>query len=580
MRRHNHWFWICLILILIFAVLLRSRSFDWGLPSDSFHLTMEEDERIFMHMVSHMDLPRLDMNPNFHAHAPMVAYLWEIALTVSEAVGFSSHKIDDFHFAEDPHDYRNMILAGRAAMMVVAMIYLLLTALLFRKKLGDGPSLLATAFLAVAWEPVNHSHQIRHDLPSALLLLLVIRQAHYLMSKGRDRDYLLMGLWLGIGCSILYVPSLWLGGPLFLTAHLIFLHRSGKLKLRHVFGAPVWKTAAVTVGTFILLVPWVIIDFRNFMEVFVAIYLVPIVETDLWRVTRYTQGVGGALYVFTDMLPHAFGYGLTVLGVTALGYGWIKKRSDWLLFLIVITLQLVSISILTQKFTRHLIFIMGPFALIAARFLLVEMREKMRVRWNQRTADILVGAIAAVVLLISMAQTIIVSHYQDEQGIAERTSEYFREHIPGASIIAVVDHPAINMIPPLDSRHWPDNTPRYPVIDEIGYDIDSLRNSPAMYLADPRFFLRGLHNKYLNSDEFPKQRAFFEYLEHSGEWQRVVTFENNLEPFAWLFPWERLPLDMHRVNLIVDIYKRTGPAPLTMEEYKAKKEAEEAENDD
>lgn len=550
----SRFYWL-LAAIMVVAALIRLVGFDWGLPKDRFHSSMEEDEEIFLQMVRGMDISRLDMDPNFYMHAPMVAYLWELSLGVARVFNLADHKIDNETFAKNPRGYRRILLAGRAVSFLLGLAFVAFTAILFRRWVGPDASLLAAAFLAVFWEPVNHSHIVRHDLPLSLVLLFITAQGFYLANLGRRRDYLVMGALLGVALSVIHAGGVSLGGPLYVTAHLLWLHKSGKLQIRHLPSRRFFEGLGAAALVAVAMSPFLIYNLPDVISVYKEVLGSSARETDLWRVTRWTQGFGGGLYLIFYMIPLAFGFLFTPLALGALIYYWVKRRGKWLLLIIIPSLHLLLLMVLTQKFTRHLLFSSAPLALLAARFALYDFKEILRQKIGAK-ADGLIWAMCAVILFGSFLQTAAVLYLSEKMDIPEAVASWMEKSVEDGAVIATIDHPVHFLIPPLDPRFFPDSKPRYSILEEMDHNKENLKNSKAEYLIDPVFLIRGLHNKYLKERPFEQEKEFIRWLDSGEDFRKIKTFSNDPGWMGFVFNTAILPLDLHRVNLEVVVYKR------------------------
>lgn len=546
-------FTIILVLILVVGALLRLIGFAWGLPEDKYYTSLEEDEKYYLMTVGNVDLFKFDLDPNFYIHGPLVTYLWEITLSAARIFNLADHRIDEKRFSKEPQAFRHFVIIGRIQAWIVGMAFLLVVAIAFRRPLGADTALLATAFLAVAWEPVVHSHLVRHDLPTALFLTWMVAQGYRIIKPGRVYDYIVMGVLMAFATLTIYAVGIYLGGTTLLAAHLYKSGIENKLSARSLIDSRLLKAIAAAVLTFLLFAPYSIYKLPSFLSAFSIMNSGW--EIDIWRVTRLTKGPMGAIYLLAVVTPHALGYFFCIVGYAAIVYGWIKKRGQWILLLIIPTMQLISLSIITQKFSRHLIFLAGPLAVLTARFLLYDLKEYMQNR-SKRFANVIVTIIAFFIIAGSLGQTLVVTYLSDKKQIPEEVSAWFEKNVPPGSRIAVTEGVFFSLIPPLDSRHFPDNKARYKVVGSIEYDKAILQKSNADYFVEAHMILYGLHDKYLVEDCCEKQREMIRWLESGEIFKRVKTFKIDPGWLGFLYDVKWLPLDMHRVNPQVDVFER------------------------
>jgi len=546
-------FYKILILILLLGGVLRLVGFDWGLPKEKFHLSLEEDEKYYLMTVKDMDFARLDFDPNFYIHGPLVAYLWEATLSVARIMGLADHNLDEEYLAKNPAKYRKAMLIGRVQALFFGMAFILLIALVFRRGFGYDSALLAAAFVAVAWDPVHHSGVVRHDQPTGFFIMLMAARGYEILSRGRRRDYIVMALLMALATATVYPAGVLLGGCLFIAAHLGRLKSDEGFSLKNIFDRNFGWFAFCALVIFFLLVPFPIIRFKEFLD-FKSI-LNSGWEKDIWHVSRLSRGINGAWYLLVIVLPLSVGFGLALFGYLALLFGWIKKRKEWLILLIAPTAHLVSLIIITQKYTRHSLFIVGPFFILTARFLLYEGRELLEKQIG-RIARPLSLALVFVILLVSLGQTVSILILQAQRDIPMEVSNWFCENIPKGAVIATTVSPEVMLIPPLDKRHYPDLKDKYILRENIGRNKKRLRKSDAEYLVDPYYVLFGMHNKYLLEEEYEKERKYLDWLSSGKEFKLIKTFENDLGWFEKVFVYNYLPIDLYRINSKVLVFKR------------------------
>lgn len=541
-----------LILILIAGALLRIVSFDWGLPKDKFHVSIEEDEKYFLLAVRNMDISRLDLDPNFYIHGPFVPYLWEGTLSIARIFGLADHNLDEEYLAKNPAKYRKAILVGRVQALIVGLAFILMTALVFARRFGHDTALLAAAFLAFAWEPVHHSGVVRHDQPAALFIMLMVAQGYNIIKPGRRVDYIMMGVLVALTTATVYPAGIWLGGILFITAHLYRCKTEKTFSLKGVFNKNVAQFALSSIVIFFVLVPFPVIRFKEFLD-FTSV-LNSGWEADVWHVSRLTQGLKGAEYLLFRITPYALGFVFCIFAYIALVYGWVKRPRQWLLLLIVPTIHIISLAIITQKFTRHVVFLTGPLVVLTARFMLYDMKDFLE-KSTGKLARPLVIVLVSLVLVFTLAQTISVLVLQSRVDFPTEISNWFEQNIPEGTTIATTGSPVNMIIPPLDPRHFKDLKPKYNVVEDVGRNMNKLINSKAQYLVDPHFIIYGMHNKFLVEEKYSKERKYIHKLESGKNFVLIKTFENDLGWLKFLFKMETLPVDMYRVNLKVYVYK-------------------------
>ncbi len=156
-------------------------------------------------------------------------------------------------FFEDPTDF---YLAGRLAVVLLALATIVLLERVVSKRFGKIAGLSAAFFTAVAYFHVRDSHYLKHDVPAALLVTAFLWAADRAISRKKLASYLLAGVILGVAFATHYY--LIFLAPAFVLAHLA-------CRGREDFSRVVAAGAASTL-TFFLLSPFVILRFPTALE--------------------------------------------------------------------------------------------------------------------------------------------------------------------------------------------------------------------------------------------------------------------------------------------------------------------------
>ncbi len=124
---------------------------------------------------------------------------------------------------------------------------------LARRHYGRATALVAAGLLAVAYPHVRSSHFAKADQLAALFTLLGALYIFRIAETGRWRDYLLAGLFLGLGTGTKYTPIL-LAVPLY-VAHVAHWRRSEAPWWSKLAGARLWAAGGVLLLAFFVASP-------------------------------------------------------------------------------------------------------------------------------------------------------------------------------------------------------------------------------------------------------------------------------------------------------------------------------------
>ena len=156
-------------------------------------------------------------------------------------------------FFEDPTDF---YLAGRLVGVVAALATILFTYRLVATHFGRTAARAAAVLMAVCYFHVRDAHYLKHDVPSALLVVLALTAIDRALAKRSLSSYLVAGAALGVGFATHYY--LIFLAPAFALAHLASRGREGFVR--------VIQAGAVSALTFFLLSPFVLLHLPTALE--------------------------------------------------------------------------------------------------------------------------------------------------------------------------------------------------------------------------------------------------------------------------------------------------------------------------
>ncbi|HJS73387.1 MAG TPA: glycosyltransferase family 39 protein, partial [Vicinamibacteria bacterium] len=221
-------------------------------------------------------------------------------------------------FFEDPTDF---YLAGRIAVVLVALATIVLLERLASKHFGKTAGRAAAFFTAVAYVHARDSHYLKHDVPAGFLVVLFLWATDRAVSRKDLFSYQVAGAVLGVGFATHYY--LIFLAPAFVIAHLAF---RGREALSRVAAA-----AAVSALTFVLLSPFVILRFPTALE-----HMRANRQVVLDRSLSQGPGLLPSLGLYTDfLLRQGMGYvlaGLVLAGLFVLARRDVRSLALWAAF--------------------------------------------------------------------------------------------------------------------------------------------------------------------------------------------------------------------------------------------------------
>ena len=342
-----------LLLLILLALAVRLPHLGWGLPA------IDEEAYPARKAIEMWDFPggRLTWDPDTAGWPALSFYAQLLQQHVQYAVG----RLDGTY--GDRRDYwvawlldpSPMILWGRALAALLSAGVVLAGAVLGRRLAGTAGCWIAGLALAASPLLVRHAQLIDPDgwvgLFAALGVLAIIGVAQ----DGRRRDYLLAGMWIGLGTAAKYTPLL-----LAISLGAVHLQRlGGEGRSRGRLGLDdgrIWLAALAAVLAFVIASPYTLLDWD-------------VLRRDLgWQGGHLAAGHFGQteqgpgwLHYLLRVLPAALGWPAFALGVVGLGLAARRGPRHRALLWCALPLLLV-LGALQTRFDRYMIPLLLPLA--------------------------------------------------------------------------------------------------------------------------------------------------------------------------------------------------------------------------
>ncbi len=221
-------------------------------------------------------------------------------------------------FFEDPTDF---YLAGRLAVLLLALGTIVLLDRLATKHFGRVAGRAASFFTAVAYFHVRDSHYLKHDVPAGFLVVVFLWAADRAISRKNLSAYVIAGVVLGVAFATHYY--LIFLAPAFVLGHLAYRGREGFTR--------VVAAGAVSAVTFFLLSPFVILRLDTALE-----HMQANRQVVLDRSLSAGSGILPSLGLYTSfLLEQGLGYLLSALvlaGFVLLGFRDLRSLALWAAF--------------------------------------------------------------------------------------------------------------------------------------------------------------------------------------------------------------------------------------------------------
>ncbi len=506
-----------LLLLILLALAVRLPHLGWGLPA------IDEEAFPARKAIEMWDFAagRMTWNPET-AGWPALSFYAQLLL---QHLQYALGRLDGTY--SDRLDYwvawllnpSPMILWGRAVAVLLSTGIVAAGALLGRRLAGTAGFWIAGLVLVVSPLLVRHAQLIDPDgwvgLFAALAVLAIVAVAQ----DGRLRNYLLAGLWIGLGTASKYTPLL-----LAISLGVVHLQRLGaegrSLRRLGLDDRRIWLAGLAAVVAFVIASPTTLLD-------------LDVLRRDLgWQGGHLASGHFGQavqgpgwIHYLLRVLPAALGWPAFALGVVGLGLAARRDARHRALLWCALPLLLV-LGALQTHFDRYMIPLLMPLAVGAA-----VAWTAVATRWRRP------AALAAAMALLLLPPGLATWHHQRTQALPATGA------LAGAWLAAQVD-PAHESV--LTERYGPDLVPdlgdaldrdpefaglsadqraRLAARPAIGHQVipmDSTRPELADWFYDLRTWTAydwfvtsgGVRNRYLaEPGRFPREVAFYADLD-------------------------------------------------------------------
>jgi hypothetical protein len=301
-----------LCVVLLVSILLRLNGITFGLPA-----LYDPDEPLFI--VNGLKLLKEHtLNPGWFGHpGTTTIYAMAIIELLVFAVGVIVGRFDNaLDFAHAVYtDPTIIVLPGRLFILLCGVLCVLLTFLVGRRLFDEKIGLGAAALLAINPLHIGFSQLIRTDVHSTVFILLCVLASIEIAARGKLRDDVLAGIWVGLACATKWPAGLIAIAPAGAGMLRTIEHR-GEAR-RRIAGLMV--TGMTALLTLITVSPYVVLDYPTLIADLRG-------EAQAHHLGASGHGFFGNMgWYIGSPLHHAFG--LLGLGLLAAGIFIACKRS-------------------------------------------------------------------------------------------------------------------------------------------------------------------------------------------------------------------------------------------------------------
>ncbi|MDV3457851.1 glycosyltransferase family 39 protein [Sphingomonas sp. HF-S4] len=407
------------------AAALRLHGIGFGLPALN-----DPDEPLFMMTAVEM-IRNQSLNPGWFGH-PGTITLYTIALVtlLVGGIGIATGRYADADALVGAvyADPGILFVPTRIAIALCGVLCVYLTWRLAKRVGGAGTGLLAAFFLAINALQIDYSQVIRTDVQASMFMLLCLLASLAIAERGRWRDYLLAGLFVGLGCA-----TKWPAAAIALSPVAASLWRiaQGEREMRSLLAF-----AAAATATLVLASPYLLLDY-------------PTVLRDLAGEARplHPGATGGGPLANIGWYlggPLIGAFGAAGLALAALGTGLLALRNRIAAVALLPGVATFGVLICIQalRWERWLVPLL-PFVALALGYAVHQLAEMLRARSARPLRGI--EPLAALLLALPMLQA--AQHRAAERSNDTRqiAAAWLRAHAPPDSSI-LVEHAALDLV--------------------------------------------------------------------------------------------------------------------------------------
>jgi hypothetical protein len=245
----RRWAWPALAGVLAGGLALRLWGIRQGLP---FAYNADEADHFVPHAVEMF--ARHTLNPHYFANPPAFTYVLHFLFALAYGGGTGVRQALERHPGE-------VFTLARVAAAILGAGALWLLYATGARLFSRGVGLLAAAIEAVAFLPVFYAHLALNDVPTLAPLTLSLLGTAGVLCKGRNRDYVLAGVGMGLACASKYTAGI-VVVPLAAAVAARYLEAEPGAGRRALRGIALAGAAALS--AFLIANPYALLDYHGF----------------------------------------------------------------------------------------------------------------------------------------------------------------------------------------------------------------------------------------------------------------------------------------------------------------------------
>lgn len=446
-RRHTLARALPLAAIISASLVLRSWNLNWGLPA-----LLHPDEHRYLGPAFLMYATG-DLHPHYFENPSLLIYLNYALFKLLSQQAQAFRVLSDFLNLGivDPRGDYLVVLAARGISTLAGTLTVVSVYQIGKELFGRKAGIFAASLLAVCFLHVRNSHYSTNDILATFFMTLSVLYSSRVLAKGRITDYLLAGLFGGLGVSAKYNVGFF--ALALLVAHVGRMRNTAKpiLSLGSCF--PLAAGGLVSIAAFLAGTPYAVLDSSSFVADF-----------------RNQSGYGGSpWYGQEDQVPLlmylsalARGFGPIALGLAATGLVLAVRTRRWPVAVLVSIPVAYLLFMSTQKlfFARFAIPTV-PFVALFAGYAIQHL-SNIQVRWLGQAGIALLVLSASIVWPSALSwQHAVLLGRSDTRSL---TAAWIDQHLPPEASLAMEGFAQLDAIFRWRGHHvegvwvyWPEN---------------------------------------------------------------------------------------------------------------------------
>ncbi len=384
-----------------------------------------------------------DFNPHFFYYPGLSFYITFASEAALYLVGHLLHVYTSANAFAAAYftDSTPFYLVGRVVGALIGAATCLVCYLVGKRFFSPLIGVLAAVLLAVSPVGVANAHFITNDVPMAFFALLAYVWIWQVYAQGRQRDYVLAGLAIGLGIATKYLPAILLVS--LVLAHVLHVHREAHRWVpRWDELKPLALAAGAALLTFFAASPYSFLDWHDALHDYTT-------QAQLSSAAGVPNAPLNVVPYLSGTLPWSIGWPAYVgalVGLVAVVRARGERRWELLFFISFPLLFFLMIGSARQPWARWLV-TLQPFLALGAVAVSWWCAQQAPALWQRlmprstvRRSAVTWGALGALMLCLVVPPAVTSLHFDSYLLHADprtQATQWFEQHVPTTTTVAI-----------------------------------------------------------------------------------------------------------------------------------------------